>query len=229
MQALIGSRGTVGSALIDQMSFDQLYNSDNIETIKHQTFDLLVCAAPSGNRLDVNQNPESDMKSIDRLINCLNTVTAKHFVLIGTVDAVTFSQSAYGYHRLRLERFVQNRFDYHTVLRLSTLIGPTIKKNVLFDLANQCYLDSLDPDSELQWCSLNTLAQEISHCVEQQIALKNLVSEPVINKEIVEMFFKELSNNIGTKVEHKKYNLTPYCLTKQQVFAEIEKYLHLRR
>lgn len=229
MQALIGSRGTVGSALLSHMNFDCVYNSDNIESICGKKFDLLVCAAPSGNRLAANQDPESDMHSVDQLIQCLNTVTAQHVVLIGTVDAVTYSQSAYGYHRLRLEKFVQSRFDRHTVLRLSTLIGPTIKKNVLFDLANQCYLDSVDPDSELQWCSLNTLAQEITQCVEKKTTVKNLVSEPVANQEIVDTFFSGLADQIGVKVEHKKYNLTPYCLTKQQVFAEIEKYLHLRR
>jgi hypothetical protein len=189
----------------------------------------VVCAAPSGNRLAANRDPVADMQSTDQLIQCLTNVCARHFVLIGTVDSIAFSQSAYGYHRLRLERFVQNNFVNHTVLRLSTLIGSTIKKNVLFDLANRCYLDSLNPNSQLQWCSLNNLAQEINQCIDQEIKVKTLVSEPIANQEIVDLFFNDLSKEIGSVAENKSYNITPYCLTKQQVFAEIEKYLHLRR
>ncbi len=50
--ALIGHTGFVGSNLLAEHPFDELYRSTNIETIAGERFDLVVCAArrPSNGR-----------------------------------------------------------------------------------------------------------------------------------------------------------------------------------
>ena len=46
--ALIGYTGFVGTALARQHDFDAFYNSKNIETIKGEHFNLVVCAGAYG-------------------------------------------------------------------------------------------------------------------------------------------------------------------------------------
>ena len=75
--ALIGYTGFVGSSILSQQSFDYLYNSKNIEDIQSKHFDLVVCAGAPGTKWLANKEPETDLATIQRLINNLSTITAR--------------------------------------------------------------------------------------------------------------------------------------------------------
>lgn len=54
--ALIGYTGFVGGNLAKQMSFDRVYNSQNIADIEGKQFNLVVCAGvrgASGTRMNI--------------------------------------------------------------------------------------------------------------------------------------------------------------------------------
>jgi hypothetical protein len=65
--ALVGHTGFVGGTLLRQRSFDDLYNSRNVEALAGKTYDLVACAAAPGVKWKANQEPEQDLASIRRL------------------------------------------------------------------------------------------------------------------------------------------------------------------
>jgi hypothetical protein len=222
---LIGFTGTVGQVLKDTMSFDYFYNSDNIGNIVRDNVDTVVCAAPTGNRLWVANNVQADLDNINLLTNILKQTRIKKFILISTVDTLS-ATSGYGVNRKLLEDTIKDIFDDHHIIRLPTLISKNIKKNVLFDLKNNMYLSSINPESKIQWCLLDKMSQDISNVINSDIKEVNLVSEPIKNKEIIDLFFADKKGQIGiTPTACQTYNITPVSYTKDTIFENIREYL----
>ena len=86
MNCLIGHTGFIGKNLLNQIKFDKLYNSKNINTIKGENFDLLICAGAPGIKWEANNNPKKDLNSINQLIDNIDKINCKMFILISTVD-----------------------------------------------------------------------------------------------------------------------------------------------
>lgn len=147
--ALIGFTGFVGSCLARQCHFDSKFNSTNIGEIYGAQYDTLVCAAAPGSMLQANRAPESDQAAIEALIEQLQGVKARKFVLISTIAVLAefaggddegteaFQETlAYGRHRRQLEAFCENRFENCLVVRMPALFGSGLRKNFIFDLMN---------------------------------------------------------------------------------------------
>lgn len=199
--ALVGSTGFVGGNLLRQTSFDALYHSSDIETIRGRSFDLLVCAGARAEKWLANKEPERDIAGIRRLMDCLAEVQAKHVVLISTVDVYPVpvgvdestpidpaANTAYGRHRYELERFVNDRFNTTTV-RLPGLFGPGLKKNIIYDLIHGNATDAICPDSVYQFYDLTRLWADIETTRKGGLALANFATEPVSVREVARAGF----------------------------------------
>lgn len=149
MNGLIGYTGFVGQNL-DGPEFSRRYNSKNIEDIRGERFDLLVCAGVPGHKTVANRFPQKDWDSISRLMDCLSHVRCSSFVLISTIDVLPDGieadedhpllkegLTAYGVHRARMEAFIQNCFENVSVIRLPGIFGKGLRKNFIFDLIFQ--------------------------------------------------------------------------------------------
>src|SRR3989338_11279049 len=84
--ALIGYTGFVGSNILLKQKFEGLYNSRNIEQIKGQEFDMIICAGAPAVKWLANKEPQKDKESLKRLMDGLGKVKADTFVLISTID-----------------------------------------------------------------------------------------------------------------------------------------------
>ena len=78
--ALIGYSGFIGSSLLDDATFQHLYNSANISSISGKSFDIVVCAGAPGTKWYANQYPSKDSASISSLIHNLSSIKADTFV-----------------------------------------------------------------------------------------------------------------------------------------------------
>jgi hypothetical protein len=215
---LIGSRGLFGNEICKFYTPVHVYNSNNIHELAQEQFDLVICAAPSANRRIAQHNPQADSDSIDQIIAALSAQRIQRLVLIGTIDAVVYPDTAYGRNRLRLETFVKQEFKHHYVLRFGNIVGASIKKNVLFDLKHDQFLDNINLNSVTQWYPLERLQTDIEHALSHSSYEQTLVSEPIQIKEIVERFFPEKLAHVGANPGAKSnYNL-PSVFNKQQVF-----------
>ncbi len=229
MNALIGHTGLIGTVLGSSIEFDHVYNSGNIDQIKNLAFDTVYCAAPSGNRMLANLRPEWDTNSVQHLTDCLKTVAANRFVLISTVDTVHAPETVYGGNRLALECFVQTQFDCCHIVRLCTLIHPTITKNLLFDIRHRCYLDQVNGAQIRQYYSLQRLAADIDTVLKHDLRVVNLVSEPVSDQEIMSRFCPDCTVQSQPVRPYDLHSTEPfgqYVLTKHQVFNAVSEYIN---
>lgn len=190
--ALIGYSGFVGSTLLKQSSFNDLYRSTNIQDINGQKYDTITCAGAPAQKWLANQNPEEDAKKIDSLIDHLAQVECKTFILISTVDVFktpvnvdentkidTNNLHAYGLNRYRLEEFVQKQFDNHLIIRLPGLVGPGLKKNIIFDLLNDNNLNQVESRNVFQFYPMVNLWFDIQRALRKGLKLVHLTAEPI--------------------------------------------------
>ncbi|WP_300759287.1 hypothetical protein [uncultured Brachyspira sp.] len=145
---LIGYTGFVGSNILLKSDFHFKYNSKNINDIKNNEFDLLICSSIPADMQLANTNPEKDLSNIKELLNILSTVKAKEAVLISTIavypQPVIYDESNngfigdsdYGKNRKIAEDEFSNIFNNAHIIRLPALFGKNLKKNFIYDIIN---------------------------------------------------------------------------------------------
>ena len=213
--ALIGFSGFVGSTLLKQSNFENLYRSTNISNIRDLSFEMVVCSGAPAVKWLANKNPEQDKQSIDSLISHISTIKCKRFILISTVDVFkdpllavestpvdTKGLHPYGLHRYQLEKFVKTHFDDFLIVRLPGLVGPGLKKNVIYDLLNNNDLDAIDHRGVFQFYPMVNLWSDIKVAINSNCNLIHLTSEPISVKEIANEcfnidFINELDNQVA--------------------------------
>ncbi len=192
MNALIGFSGFVGSTLLKQTTFEALYRSTNIAQIEGQTFDTVVCAGAPAQKWLANRDPEVDRVKIDTLIKHLKAVRCRRVILISTVDVfkdpIAVDESspvevdglhAYGLHRRLLEQFVEATFPEHLIVRLPGLVGPGLRKNVIFDFLNENNLHAIECRGVFQFYPMVNLWYDIGHALRAGLRLVHLTAEPI--------------------------------------------------
>ena len=195
--ALIGHSGFVGSTLLKQREFESLYRSTNISEISRKSFDLVVCAAASAQKWIANREPNADRQKIEGLISHLKTIQCATFVLISTVDVFkapigvteetaieTDGLHAYGTHRRMLEVFVEQNFPNFLVVRLPGLVGPGLRKNVIFDLLNANNTHTIDSRGIFQFYPMVNLWYDIQTALRAKITTAHLTAEPISVAEL---------------------------------------------
>jgi dTDP-4-dehydrorhamnose reductase len=208
MNALIGHSGFVGTSLKRQATFDALFRSTDMALIDGREFDTVVCAGAPAQKWVANNDPAADWRALADLIAHLCTIRCRHFILVSTVDVygIPFgvdesvdprekNLQPYGLHRLRLERFVRDRFPSHLVLRLPGLVGPGLRKNVVYDFHNDNNLHAVDSRSVFQFYPVVNLWPDIQDALRAQLTVAHLTAEPVSVARVAEQGFNRSFRN----------------------------------
>lgn len=250
--ALIGYTGFVGSTLLAQTTFNDCYNSKNIQDIKDKEYDLLVCAGAPAVKWKANQQPEEDWGNLQGLISNLDTVKVKKFILISTVDVYqtpidvteeslinTDTMEAYGKHRYLLEQFVRDKFSNHIIIRLPGLFGEGLKKNFIFDLIHNNCLDLTHKESVFQFYDMSRLWSDIEISMDHQISTINFATEPVsaegvsmycMNKEFGNVTEKSPVNYDMKSLHASIFGQTgPYLISHSDVLNQIKHFIDTER
>lgn len=206
--ALIGFTGFVGSTLLRQIGFDAVYRSTTIGDIDGQSFDTVVCAGAPAKKWLANREPEADRQVIDDLIGHLKALTCKTFILISTVDVfktpigvdedTPVDESglhAYGLHRRLLEKFVESHFPNHLIVRLPGLVGPDLRKNVIYDFLNDNNLHAIDSRAAFQFYPMVNLWADIQQALAAGLKLVHLTAAPIGVADVARLgFYKPFDN-----------------------------------
>lgn len=209
--ALIGYSGFVGSTLLKQTIFSEFFRSTNIHEIEHREFDLVICAGAPAQKWIANKDPQSDRLKIDSLINHIQTIKCKTFVLISTVDVfqspVQVNEETivnedglnpYGLHRRLLEKFVINHFSNHLIIRLPGLVGPGLRKNIIYDFLNQNNVNTIESRSIFQFYPMVNLWSDIQLALQAKLSLVHLTAEPISVADVSLLGFGSPFTNILT-------------------------------
>ncbi|MGY2171688.1 pyridine nucleotide transhydrogenase [Pseudomonas gingeri] len=245
--ALVGYSGYVGSSLLKQSSFDKLYRASNIESIRGETFDTIICAGAPGQKWAANLNPVADLENIEKLISCLSKVNCKSFILISTVDVFKspldvdefdkideVGLHAYGLHRRLLEKFVEHQFSNHLIVRLPGLVGPGLRKNIVFDFLNDNGLDTIDHRGVFQFYPMVNLWADIKIALAAGLNLVHLTSVPLSVGEVADSGFgftfnRELSKDFAKYDMRTRYSTIfggsgQYTYSRREVILAIRAY-----
>jgi nucleoside-diphosphate-sugar epimerase len=195
--ALVGHSGFVGSLLTRQARFDACFRSANIGQIEGRRFGTIVCAGAPAQKWLANRDPAADRANIQRLMCSLSRVRCDRFVLISTVDVfrdplgvdeytpvAEDGLQGYGLHRLILEKFVASQFPQYLVVRLPGLVGPGLRKNVIFDFLNDNNLHAIDSRSVFQFYPMVNLWQDLHLAMQAGLNLVHLTAQPISVAEV---------------------------------------------
>ena len=209
--ALIGYSGFVGSTLMKQTTFHHLYRSTNITEIRNKSFDLAVCAGAPAQKWIANKDPQADLDKILALIENLKTIQSDFFILISTVDVFSnpigvheetpISEnglSPYGLNRRLLENFVQERFKQHLIVRLPGLVGPGLRKNIIFDFLHHNNLNAIDSRGIFQFYPMVNLWPDIETARLAGLNAVHLTAEPISVADVARLAFSKNFENLST-------------------------------
>jgi len=201
-KTLIGHTGFVGETLKLQASFDGTFSRINMADSKDTFSELLVCSAAPAQKWWANSNPQEDFDNICNLVNSLESMKAKHAVLISTVDVFDrpigvdedstpdpSGQNAYGRNRRHLELEFTKSFEDSTIVRLPGLVGHGLRKNALFDLKHANQTASLNADSIFQFYPMENLWTDLSLALDNDLEVIHLTSEPISLGEVAQSIF----------------------------------------
>ncbi|QGY29753.1 NAD(P)-dependent oxidoreductase [Pantoea cypripedii] len=213
MDALIGFSGFVGTTLLKQRHFDSLFRSTNIDEIVGQTFDTVVCAGAPAQKWLANKDPADDLQKIEALIEKLKTVNCRQFILISTVDVFkepvnvdeatsidTTGLHAYGLHRYYLEQFVSQHFPDALIVRLPGLVGPGLKKNIIYDFLHENNVAQIESRGVFQFYPMINLWYDIEIALQHKLKLLHLTAAPVSVADVAKYGFGfEFTNHVQDK------------------------------
>jgi nucleoside-diphosphate-sugar epimerase len=246
-RALIGHTGFVGGNVGAQTTFDECFNSKNIEDIEGKSFELAVCCGAPAVKWKANKEPEADRAVLGRLMRCVAKASIEHVVLISTVDVypkpVEVDETSeipseggepYGRHRYALERFFGQLFKT-TVVRLPGLFGPGLKKNVIFDLLRSNALDEVNAASVFQFYDLTRIWRDVEAVLAAGVDLVNFATEPVSVRELAREAFGIDFEGAG-RAAPARYDFRtihsalfgaqgPYMMSKAQVLGSMRRFV----
>lgn len=213
MDALIGATGFVGTTLLRQRAFGATFNSKTIAEIRGGTFDTIVCAGAPAAKWIADRDPQADRANLEALVDHLAAARAKCCILISTVDVFGDScgkdeesipsddqLTAYGRNRLWLEQAIRSLFPTVLIVRLPGLVGPGLRKNVIFDFHNSNNLHAIDARGVFQFYPMVNLNSDLETARAAGLHLIHLTSEPIGVADVAgEGFGLKFDNEVNSR------------------------------
>lgn len=137
--ALIGSTGSIGQEIFDKISKKDNVDVDtftrkNIEGLLNSEYDIVICAAPSSQKLKTNLGLDNSDKDIEKLCKVIKEVKTNRFILISSQSAINEEDKLYGKVQKRVLDSVLSHHKDHTVYMVDTLYGPSLNKGFISDI-----------------------------------------------------------------------------------------------
>lgn len=136
--ALIGYTGTVGRKIYKVFEEADIgvdcFNTKNIEKIKGREYNVVICAAPTSYKFEVNNNIGSHYSKLKELLQGIESVKASHFILVSTQAIIQESNTAYGeLHQLVVDTVLKKQKAY-TIYLMDVLFDEVLFKGMFHDL-----------------------------------------------------------------------------------------------
>lgn len=232
MKYTIIGQGFLGTYLHSVFDNSTLVKRSDMSEMLACEHDTIIVVAPTGNRITVNQEPEKDWNDCQNIIETMSRCQYQRLIHISTVDvyntltsnnslpSLQQPQRHYGANRWRLEGAIKE-LPRSQIVRLPSISDPTIRKNILYDLKNKQWLESINLQSMIQWYVLSDLPHDLLTVINSNSAYTNLVSAPILNQDIVQKFAPTLLDQLGknqcSKVLYNVHN------TEEQYYVQTDK------
>lgn len=242
MRILVGHTGFVGKNLMEQIGFDFLFNSSNIELIKKAPSgcDIYLSCLPA-EKWKVNKDPMTDYAKMMTLIDTLKTNKYRNVYLISTIDVYcnaplgsdetfmpSFTTQSYGSNRFAFEEKIREQLSYEKlkIFRLPALFGKHLKKNIIFDVLNKNNVDLINTNSSFQWYDISDLGQDITKYDDSERVIFNFFPEPIETPALLRCLY---ANHIGREQAPIVYDYKTTLSETGYLYSNLESLLKIQR
>ena len=148
---LVGYTGFVGGNLFASHTFDNLFNSSNINDSFKQNNGLVVYSGMPSEKFFADTHPDQDLEKAKQAFENMQRMCPEQLVLISTIDVYSTpigidentpaggeGVAPYGAHRYLLEKWTREAFPNALIVRLPALFGIGLKKNFIYDMLTLC-------------------------------------------------------------------------------------------
>lgn len=198
---IIGKDGFVGSTLMKGLPGANGFGSKDSHLAPSMPHGNVVICGARGSKFAANQDPRKDALEIAELFLTVSDLRRyKRIILVSTIDVygskhsrhegdIRDAETHYGIHRRELEDLLLDRFDDKLfIVRLPSIFGPGMKKNLLFDLINRRPIGPINIASEQQWYDMRDFSSDLIFMIRSGYKELNLFTEPMTNGELLSMF-----------------------------------------
>ena len=126
--SIIG-KGLIGQFLAKSFDNVKIYTKQNLSEVAQNTHDVVIIAAPTGNRLVVNADPDADLENCQQILDIISLTNYQTLIYISTIDV--YRDHNYGNNRQYLENALAQLPRSH-IVRLPSLVDPSMNKNILY-------------------------------------------------------------------------------------------------
>lgn len=241
--AIFGYTGLIGTYLTTMFDFKYFFNSKNIELAKNKNFDILFITCIQSTKW--YKNIELDKLMFENILNILKTITATKVILFSSIDVYNNLDNSnestiinynlnnnFNKNKYLFETEIISLFNNYHIIRLPVIFGNGLKKNIIFDLLND--VKEINFNSTFQFYNLENLKDDINICINNNIKLCNLVSEPINNNELIKLFNKQYIHNnkiplINYNIKSQYYKLfngiNGFTISKENILINIQKFI----
>ena len=186
---IVGGNGFVGRALVDHFAssgYDVTsITRENFAQNESRHFDILIDAAGNSKKYIADENRILDFElTVKHRMQTLLAFSAALHVHISSVDVYQDltdpeknteestvdlnTNSNYGFTKRLAELIVQRHASKWLIFRLSGMVGPGLRKNPVYDIANGVPI-RINPDSSYQFCTTDYVANLIRVVIEKDV------------------------------------------------------------
>lgn len=156
---VLGSNGFVGSNVCVGLQAIPVPRSSS-----SSHFDVLVNCAGTSKRYLAERDPDADWNSCREILKLIDDLKFDRLVHISSIDA-QYCKGIYGKHKLIMDRVLLAKHPT-IVIRLAGLVGKGLKKNAVFDIANDRKVWAT-ADSVFNYINIACLAPLIDTCIDR--------------------------------------------------------------
>ena len=162
--ALIGATGSVGEEIFNQLlKIDNLhvntFTRRNITDVLHSEYDIIICAAPSSQKLKTNLGLDNSDKDIKNLCRIIKEIKTNRFILVSSQSVIYEAEKLYGKVQKKVLDSVLVHHSNHTVYLVDTLYGTSLNKGFISDIITKQW-SFLSGDTNL-WERYNELPKNL--------------------------------------------------------------------
>jgi nucleoside-diphosphate-sugar epimerase len=209
---IIGHKGFIGNTI-----YNYFIDKHSVFTIEKKTknipkeeFDIVINCAGNAKKYLSEKKPFEDVLTNAKIFHTILQLKIKKFIHISSISASEIPNNNYTISKLISENYSKLYFPNCIILRIGGVIGPNLKKNVVFDIINNKNL-FITFDSTYNYISTHEIAKIIEKII--KLNIKNEIinvaaSQPICVNNIIKEAKKEhiiFNKSEGNVKENYKY------------------------
>ena len=111
-----------------------MFHRNSIEDALKGFYDVVICTAPSSEKLLTNLGLKNDDSEIETLLNVLRNIQTGHMILVSTKSVFDSGTRYSAIHQKIYNSVIEAHKNRNTIYIMDTLYGKTLKKGFINDL-----------------------------------------------------------------------------------------------